>query len=346
MTIVIKVDPNQPEPDSINRAAEVIKRGGLVAFPTETVYGLGANALDESAVRRIFEVKDRPEFDPLIIHLAGIEQLESVAIDVSDLTRKLAKLFWPGPLTLIQWKRNEVPSMVTSGLPTLAARVPAHPVALALLKASGVPIAAPSANLFGRASPTTSRHVLNDLGSRIEMLLDGGPTTIGVESTVLDITTHPPTLLRPGGVPLEALEEVIGAIIVQEHSIPAGVSLRSPGMLSKHYAPRAELVLCTGKSPHEALRKMRHLVEKYLDQGLRVGLLLVEEDCSRFEELDVVIYPLGQEMILETIAYSLYAGLRALDDQDVDIILTRDFGDAGLGLAIRDRLKRAASRVV
>jgi L-threonylcarbamoyladenylate synthase len=346
MTIILKVNPQSPEPQFIEQAAEVIRAGGLVAFPTETVYGLGTNALDERAVKRIFVVKDRPEFDPLIIHLAGIEQLEKVAINVSDLARKLAEVFWPGPLTLIQWKRTEVPSIVTSGLPTLAARVPAHPIALALLQESGVPIAAPSANMFGRSSPTTAEHVKKDLGERIDLLLDGGPATIGVESTVLDITVNPPAILRPGGLPREALEAVIGPIVVHDVFQPAGIAQSAPGMLTKHYAPQARLILCTGESHHESMEKLKGLTSSYLREGFRVGVLAVDEEANSFTGLDVVVYSLGPDDNIERIAHSLFAGLRALDEQEVDVILTRDFGNSGLGLAINDRLQRAASRVV
>jgi L-threonylcarbamoyladenylate synthase len=346
MTIILKVNPQSPEPQLIEQAAEVIRAGGLVAFPTETVYGLGTNALDERAVKRIFVVKDRPEFDPLIIHLAGIEQLEKVAINVSDLARKLAEVFWPGPLTLIQWKRTEVPSIVTSGLPTLAARVPAHPIALALLQESGVPIAAPSANLFGRSSPTTAEHVKKDLGERIDLLLDGGPATIGVESTVLDITTTPPAILRPGGLSREALEAVIGPLVIKGEALPLGVTQPSPGLLMKHYAPQAILILCTGENQSESTEKLKQMTSSYLGEGNRVGVLAVDEEANSFAKLDVVVYSLGPDDNIERIAHSLFAGLRALDEQEVDVILTRDFGNSGLGLAINDRLQRAASRVV
>jgi L-threonylcarbamoyladenylate synthase len=346
MTTILKVNPNSPESELIDQAAQVIRSGGLVAFPTETVYGLGANALDEGAVKRIFEVKGRPEIDPLIVHLADIDQLERVTTHITDLAFKLAEVFWPGPLTLIQWKRIEVPLIVTSGLPTLAARIPAHPVALALLRASGVPIAAPSANLFGRSSPTTAKHVLKDLGGSIEIVLDGGATFIGVESTVLDITTHPPVILRPGGVSREAIEEVIGQVAVRNESTLADKPQLSPGMLSKHYAPHADLVLCTGTNPDEALIKMKRLVENFLFEDKRVGLLVADEDIHLFKGLDATIFSLGKSNELELIAHRLYYGLRELDDQGVDLILTRDFGNLGLGLAISDRLKRAASQVV
>lgn len=345
MTILIKVNAKQPEPELIGQAADVIRNGGLVAFPTETVYGLGANALDERAVRSLFKVKNRPAIDPLIVHLAHTDDLEKVVQQVTDLAKVLAEAFWPGPLTLIQWKRAEVSTLVTSGLDTLATRVPAHPVALALLEAAGVPVVAPSANLFGRSSPTSANHVLKDLGGHIDMVLDGGLTPIGVESTVLDITTDPPVILRPGGLSREELEVVIGKIEIRSENAVSGIAQRSPGMLAKHYAPRAELVLCSGSNPEEVYGKIEKLACKYLNEGKKMGLLLADEDVERLSELDVYKYSLGSQDKLEEIAHRLYAGLRFLDEQGVDLILTRYFGEVGLGLAIRDRLNRAATRI-
>ena len=345
MTIILKVNARQPEPELIRQAADVIRHGGLVAFPTETVYGLGANAFDERAVQRLFKVKNRPAIDPLIVHLARTGDLEKVVQQVTDLAKVLAEAFWPGPLTLIQWKRAEVPTIVASGLETLATRVPAHPVALALLEAAGVPVVAPSANLFGRSSPTSANHVLKDLGGRIDVVLDGGPTPIGVESTVLDITTDPPAILRPGGLSREDLETVIGQVEVRSENAVSGKAQRSPGMLAKHYAPRAELVLCSGSNPEEVYSKIEQLAKNYLNEGKQVGLLLAVEDVDRLSELDVFMFPLGPQEKLEEIAHRLYTGLRFLDEQGVDLILTRDFGEVGLGLAIRDRLKRAATRI-
>lgn len=345
MTIVLEVDPKNPDPEVIQLAAEAILRGQLVAFPTETVYGLGSNAMDENSVKRVYEVKGRPDVDPLIVHLASGDDLERVVIQVTGLAKKLAEVFWPGALTLVQWKRPEMPMMVTSGLQTVAVRVPAHPVALALLRAAGVPIAAPSANLFGRSSPTTAEHVLNDLGGHIDVVLDGGPATIGVESTVLDITSNPPVILRPGGVSREELEELIGPLRLSGEMLPVSNSLPSPGMFTKHYAPCTELVVCTGANPDEVLSKMKQITLRCLAEGQQVGLLIADDDIDWFSGLNTQVFLLGSQNDMEQVARRLYAGLRTLDERGVDLILTRFFDERGLGLAIRDRLRRAASRI-
>jgi len=354
------VHPQSPEPEIIAQAAAEIQRGGLVAFPTETVYGLGANALDAAAVARIFEAKGRPAEDPLIIHLAAADDLPRVVRAAPPIAHELARAFWPGALTLIMPRGAAVPLSVTAGLETTAVRVPAHPVALALLQAAGTPIAAPSANRFGRASPTTAQHVLHDLDGRIDLILDGGPTTIGVESTVLDVTRTPPLILRPGGVSREALEALIGAVALRGEAGLSPVSDRrptgktpqiSPGLLDKHYAPRAELILCASPTPARRLEQMGQLAQKYLDEGKKVGLLIADQDRQFFAEglpaeLPVPIFLLGPADDLAQVAHNLFAGMRRLDEQGSEVILARGFGRQGLGLAIDDRLRRAASRVV
>src|SRR5512133_768452 len=246
MTKLLETPADYPNPNAIAEAAETIRNGGLVAFPTETVYGLGANALDVDAVGRIFTAKGRPAADPLIVHLSGLDQITRVVRSVSPEAQKLAETFWPGPLTLILPKRPAVPDLVTSELDTVAVRVPNHPVALALIQAAGVPIAAPSANRFGHTSPTTAKHVLHDLDGRIDIILDGGSASIGVESTVLDLSTTPPRILRPGGVTREMLESVIGPVTVLGQRKKPELGLPSPGLLEKHYAPHAEMILFSG----------------------------------------------------------------------------------------------------
>ncbi len=328
-------------PENIALAAETIKAGGLVAFPTETVYGLGANALDADAVARIFAAKERPTADPLIVHLSGLDQLSRVARSVPTTAQRLAETFWPGPLTLVLSKQPHVPALVTSGLDTVAVRVPDHAVALALLRAANLPIAAPSANRFGHVSPTTAQHVWHDLHGRIEIILDGGATAVGVESTVLDVSTSPPAILRPGGIPAEMLEAVIGPVAVLRRSLPLDQGLPSPGLLEKHYAPRAALIFFIGPTGREAL--MAHLAATRA-AGRRAGVLAMDEDAPALARGGAVVYRLGAD--LNSVARHLYAGLRWLDAQGVDVILCRDFGTGGLGLAIRDRLTRAAARVV
>jgi L-threonylcarbamoyladenylate synthase len=342
MTLVLRVDPEHPDPESIARAAAVIRAGGLVAFPTETVYGLGANALDPGAVAGIFRAKERPTYDPLIVHLLTADALYEVVSLVPDVAVKLAAHFWPGPLTLVMPRAAHVPPQVTAGGDTVAVRVPSHPVARALLAAAGVPIAAPSANRFGRVSPTCAEHVLADLEGRIDLLLDGGSTQVGVESTVLSLAGPVPTILRPGGVSREALVEVLGEVQVAQDLPIEGESLLSPGTTLKHYAPRAIVLLYRGNR-EAVMGEMRRAAAQRIAQGDAVGMLLVDEDCPAFGDLPVTLAPLGSAASLEEVAQQLYAALRTLDEAGVSVILVRDLGPEGLGVAIRDRLTRAAA---
>ena len=348
MTRILIVKPQAPEPDLIAEAAAVIRAGGLVAFPTETVYGLGANALDAEAVAGIFVAKDRPTQDPLIVHLASVDDLPRVVRHISGTARRLADAFWPGPLTIIMPRHPDLPAGVSAGLDTVAVRVPSHPVARALLKASGLPIAAPSANRFGFTSPTAAQHVYADLAGRIEMILDGGSPAIGVESTVLDISVQPARILRPGGISREALEEVLGRVEVFDGAAAetALQPLPSPGMMSRHYAPRATMILFQGADPQAVIWRMRQEARLYLRQDKRVGVLVAEEDRSAFAGLDLEVKTIGPADDALQIAQNLYAGLRGLDESGIDVILARDFGEEGLGLAILDRLRRASSRLV
>lgn len=346
MTQLLTLSPQNPDPELIRQASAVIQRRGLVAFPTETVYGLGANALDEEAVAKIFHAKGRPSNDPLIVHVASVDDMKRIAADVPPVVEKLAAHFCPGPLTLVLPKLPHVPASVTSGLETVAVRVPNHPVALALIRASGVPIAAPSANRFGHTSPTTAQHVMDDLNGRIDMILDGGATSVGVESTVLDVTREPAMILRPGGVAREAIENVIGNVTLRNNRPDSDDEAQvSPGLLGKHYTPNAELILCKGEK-ESALEKLLRLVKQAQVEGRSVGLLLADDDLPIFASLSCKAYPLGSSTDLESIARNLYAGMRALDDEQVNLILTRDFGAQGLGLAIHDRLLRAASQII
>ena len=318
----------------IARAAAILRDGGLVAFPTETVYGLGANALDERAVARVFDVKARPRFDPLIVHIAGVDWLARLTADFPPLARQLAEKFWPGPLTLVLPKTPAVPDLVTSGGPSVAVRVPDHPVALSLLRAVDLPIAAPSANSFGRISPTCAEHVREQLGSRIDLILDGGPCRVGVESTVLQLTPQGPLLLRPGGTTLEEIEDVIGKVqvpTVSEASFPAP-GLVSPGTLPQHYAPRTPLVRRT--------RGTATVGDGELGLGGRVGLLAfyASDQTSRFVHVEI----LSGTGDLREAATNLFAALRRLDAAGLDLIVAESFPEVGLGRAINDRLRRAA----
>lgn len=344
MTITLTLSPHNPDPELIRQAADIILRRGLVAFPTETVYGLGANAMDEEAVAKIFAAKGRPSNDPLIVHIPSVDDIKLVASEIPPIVKKIADAFWPGPLTLVLPKQPHVPASVTAGLNTVAVRVSSHPIALALIRTSGVPIAAPSANRFGHTSPTTAAHVIDDLNGRIDMLLDGGATSVGVESTVLDVTCNPPMILRPGGVSREAIEKMIGRVELRNNRPNSDDEAQvSPGLLGRHYTPNAELILCRGEKD-SVLEKLLGLAKQAQAQGRSVGLLLAHEDMASFESC--IEYPLGSSDDLESIARNLYAGMRALDDKKVNIILTRDYGAQGLGLAIHDRLLRAASQII
>lgn len=346
-TEVLSVDRETPDPAAIARAAEVLRAGGLVAFPTETVYGLGANALDARAVRRVFEAKGRPPEDPLIVHLARAEDLDRVVRQVPALARRLAEAFWPGPLTLVLPKRPSVPPEVTAGLPTVAVRVPAHPVALALIRAADVPVAAPSANRFGRASPTSAEHVLDDLEGRVDLVLDAGPTTVGVESTVLDLTRGTPTILRPGGVAREAIEGIAGPVVVADLTL-GSAGAPSPGLSASHYAVAPDLVVVecpTAAATAPVLARLAELAREEAQHARRVGVLLAAEDAIGLPA-DVEVRRIGSTEDLAAVARGLFAAMRELEALGVDVILARTFGLEGLGLAIRDRLRRAATRLL
>lgn len=322
-------------PAEIETAAQIIRAGGVVAFPTETVYGLGANALDAKAVERIFAAKNRPHNDPIIVHIAALDQLQAVAAVVPDLANQLATQFWPGALTLILKRSNKVPSLVTAKLPNLAVRMPSHPIAQALIRAAGVPIAAPSANLFTRPSPTTAAHVMEDLADRIDAVIDGGATTIGLESTILDLTQSPPMILRPGGVLLEDLRRVIPDVQIRERALAMDEIAPAPGMLEKHYAPRATLFVFAGD---DAIDAMQRTVEK--NRQKKVGLLLMNDEREHFTH-QPYIFLLGDD--LQAAALNLFAGLRALDQRGVDLILMRAPQRTGIGIALWDRLQRAGT---
>jgi L-threonylcarbamoyladenylate synthase len=333
-TEVLSVDPDRPEPDVIARAAAILRAGGLVAFPTETVYGLGANALDATAVQRNFDAKGRPSNNPLIVHVADLAGVRQVATEWPSSADRLAENFWPGPLTFVLPRAPAVPDVVTAGGPTVAVRWPAHPVARALIGAAGFPLAAPSANRSTGLSPTRAEHVLRDLDGRIDLILDGGPTPGGLESTVLDLTTMPPRLLRPGLVTPGQIEAIIGPIdtprtIAAAPEIPSP----SPGMQARHYAPRARLELSHGDG--------WDLVEAHCRAGRRVGWLTFTRRPGKVPaSVKLVVMPSDPE----TYANRLYAVLHALDDSGVDCIVVALPPDTPAWLAVRDRLHRAAAK--
>lgn len=340
-TRILKVHPERLDSAALQTAAELIRAGKLVAFPTETVYGLGANALDAEAVRAIFRAKGRPASDPLIVHIADFGQLSQVASEIPPLANELARHFWPGPLTFVLQKSRLVPSEVTAGGEKVAVRWPSHPIAQELIRLSGVPIAAPSANLFGHTSPTTAQHVYADLHGRIDLILDGGPAWIGLESTVLDLTTSPPLILRPGGIPLETLRPFVPQVTLSLRYHPESEAAESPGQMLRHYAPRALLLLFEGEG-ESLISAMQNIATEYLRQGRRVGLLTVDEEQEALSLPGCEVLSLGPRHDLPTIGRNLFAALRQLEEKGVEIILARTFPRHELGLTIWDRLYRAA----
>ncbi len=311
----------------IQRAATIIRQGGLVGMPTETVYGLAANALDSQAVARIFAAKQRPAFDPLIVHVPDISWMPRIATEFPDLARRLADRFWPGPLTILLPKTAAVPDLVTSGLPDVGVRIPRHPLPLELLRLADCPLAAPSANLFGRISPTTAQHVADQLADRVDYILDGGPCGVGVESTVLRLSPRP-CLLRPGGVSLEDLTLIAGPIeIAASTDHPGEVAQSAPGMLPQHYAPRTPLTL---DPPASQVRRGRWGILCF--QRLPTG-----QEFSAQE----ILSPRGD---LTEAAANFFAALRRLDAMGLDGIIAESFPETGLGRALNDRLRRAATK--
>jgi L-threonylcarbamoyladenylate synthase len=354
VTRLITVAPDRPDRGLMREAARVLRAGGLVAFPTETVYGLGAHALDERAVARIFVAKGRPSTDPVIVHLADAAQLDSVALDVPQAARELASAFWPGALTLILRKHPTIPQEVTAGLATVGVRVPSHPVAHMLISEAGVPIAAPSANRFSRPSPTSAEHVRDDLDGVIDLIVDGGPTNIGVESTIVDLTVDPPIVRRPGGVGLRAITSIVPTAVVVHGRQSADRAQFAPGQLSRHYAPNARLTLHVGDVDAVVDRLARE-IRAAVASGKRVGVLAPEEDLVALAPRLAAIGSTGRLVTVrcgtrrnrEAAAYELFGGLRQLDAAHVDVIFASTPADGELDAAIIDRLTRAAEgRVV
>ena len=310
----------------IRQAAEIIKRGGIVAFPTETVYGLGADAFNPLAVARIFEVKRRPYFDPLIVHVASPSNVEELAKEIPSNVKKLIERFWPGPLTMVLLRKENIPDIVSAGLPTVAIRMPNHPMALALIIECRCPIAAPSANPFGYLSPTTADHVREQLGGQVDLILDGGPCPVGVESTILSFLEEKPRLLRPGGVPLEEIESIMGKVEIS----PIEEKPSAPGMLLRHYAPRTPIVLDWDK-------KDLHFYE-----DKKIGLLVLQKPKNNVQFHSVEV--LSKKGDLREAAANLFSAIRRLDALNLDLIVAEPITEVGLGRAIMDRLRRATSK--
>ncbi len=311
--------------NEIRKAASIIRSGGTVAFPTETVYGLGADALNEEAVSKIFSIKRRPRFDPLIVHIGSLDQIELIAANVPEKAVRLTEAFWPGPLTIIVEKKEIIPDLVTSGLPAVGIRMPRNQTALELINAAQTPVAAPSANSFGCISPTCAQHVEDDLGDRVDMIIDGGSCTVGIESTIISFTQPTPSLLRPGGTALEDIRKVIGEIFVPD---PDDLKHASPGRFSKHYAPLTPLILTDEICS--------------VPEGKRLGLLTFREpaNAGKFDHVEI----LSSTGDLAQAACNLFSALKRLDAAGPELILATRVPDIGLGKAINDRLYRASQK--
>lgn len=332
-TLIWRLDPIHPDRTLIEKAAHIIRSGGLVAFPTETVYGLGANALSAEAVARIYIAKERPASNPVIVHVIGIEQAISLVTEWPERAQLVGEHFWPGPLTLVLARSSRVPDIIAAGGSTVAIRCPKHGIARALIEAAGVPIAAPSANRSSAISPTLARHVLQSLAGRIDAVLDGGPTTAGLESTVLDLSREQPRLLRPGPIPLKELEALLGPIerFIQH---PASEVLPSPGLLERHYAPRTPL------EGYTSIERLQQCATRLVANGLRIGVISTESPLLSSERLTSFVLPNNPEQF----GAQLYAVLHELDEANCDRLLVLLPPDDDEWMAVRDRLLRASAK--
>ncbi|MDY6329328.1 MAG: L-threonylcarbamoyladenylate synthase [Lachnospiraceae bacterium] len=341
-TILRKVDVDNIDMEVIKEASDILHAGDMVAFPTETVYGLGADALDEMASKKIYAAKGRPSDNPLIVHVANEQQILPLVKEIPESARKLMKAFWPGPLTIIFNKSDVVPYGTTGGLDTVAIRMPNHKVALTLIEESNVAIAAPSANTSGRPSPTTAKHVMDDLNGKISMVIDGGEVGIGIESTIVDVTGDIPMILRPGYINKKMLEEVVGEVTIDKAILgPVSPDLKpkAPGMKYKHYAPKADFTMFDGDIDKVADR-INELAEAYIKKGYKVGIISSTESKDRYKYGEVI--SIGSRNNEISISKNLYKVLREFDDKQVDYILGETFRSEELGQAIMNRLLKAA----
>lgn len=344
-TIIKKMDERKLNNDVIETAGKILRNGGLVAFPTETVYGLGADALNEKAAEKIYAAKGRPSDNPLIIHITNMQDLEKIAEIIPEVAVKVAEKYWPGPLTMIFEKSDAVPYGTTGGLETVAVRMPDHEVARAVIDAGGGFIAAPSANTSGRPSPTKAQHVEEDLAGKIDMIVDGGDVEIGVESTILDMTVTPPMILRPGAITKEMLTDLIGEVTVDKALISANSeeAPKAPGMKYRHYAPKADLSVVEGPMAL-VIPAINQMASQRVSQGYKVGIIGTEETLDKYQY--GIVKSIGTREDESTIANNLYAILREFDSEEVDYIYSESFATGGIGSAIMNRLLKAAGHSV
>lgn len=344
-TKIVKLDPENIDQSIIKEAANIINSGGIVVFPTETVYGIGADAFNEEAVDKIFEAKGRPQDNPLIVHISEIDELYDLAEEVPENAKKLAKKFWPGPLTMILYKKKVLSDKITAGLNTAAIRLPVNKIARALIKESKKPIAAPSANISGRPSPTEASHVTEDLFGKVDMIIDGGSTYIGLESTVVDMTGAVPMILRPGGITKEDITEVLGECCYDPAIIKDNDKIipKSPGQKYRHYSPKAKVILYKGKIEN-IVKKINEDYDKFTLQGMKTGIMSTVQTERYYNEK--ITLCVGDRTNLLSISSNLFKGLRDFDHMGVDIILAETVDENGLGEAILNRLGKAASEVI
>ena len=331
--------------EGIRLGGEILKKGGLVAFPTETVYVLGVNALDAEASAKIYAAKGRPSDNPLIVHIADWEAIEAIVSEIPEAAKKLADAFWPGPLTMILNKSDLVPYATTGGLETVAVRMPVNPIARALIRAGGGYVAAPSANTSGRPSPTRAEHVAEDLNGKIDMIIDGGTVDIGLESTIVDLTDGAPTILRPGYINQEMLEQVLGEVEMDRGLIApgSGVHPKAPGRKYRHYAPKADLIIVEGEA-EKVRRKINELVQQQMSEGKKVGVIGTDESLSYYKGGDV--RSIGSRKDEITIAQHLFGLLREFDESDISVIYSEAFETPQIGQAIMNRLIKAAGHQI
>ena len=340
-TLVITQDENRIDEQAIMQAGEIIRNGGLVAFPTETVYGLGGDGLNPDSSCKIYAAKGRPSDNPLIIHIYRMEDLEVLVKEIPESARKLAEAFWPGPLTMILPKADVVPKETTGGLDTVAVRMPSHKVALAFIKAAGGFVAAPSANLSGKPSPTLAKYVLEDMDGRIDMIIDGGDIAIGLESTIVDLTGDVPMILRPGYITLDMLKDVLGEVTMDPTLMDGDCKERpkAPGMRYRHYAPKGDMLIIEGK-PEKVVEEINTLVKESRQKGYKTGVIATAENAEKYRA--DVVKVVGNRGDDTAIAASLYRILREFDDEEVDAIYSESFAADGIGQAIMNRLLKAA----
>ncbi|MCI1945298.1 L-threonylcarbamoyladenylate synthase [Clostridium luticellarii] len=341
-TKIEMVDEKNLNEDTIEEAAKIIREGGLVAFPTETVYGLGANALDPGAVKKIFQAKGRPQDNPLIVHIWDIKQIETLAHDVPDIAYKFMERFWPGPMTVILPKSSIIPDITSASLPSVGIRMPSNVIARELIKKSGVPIAAPSANISGRPSPTDVERCIEDLDGKVDFILGGEMCQVGVESTVIDCTVTPTCVLRPGGITLEMLREIDGEVYIDPAVMKKpdkNIKPKAPGMKYRHYAPKAPVKIVCGDLK-KTIEKINEMVQNYIDENKLVGIIATDETKNFYNK--GLVMSLGSRNNMPSISKNLFETLRSFDDKNVDIILSEAFEEKGIGVAIMNRLSKSA----